>query len=249
MKKTMMVACAISVFGFLSADFFNVGGVSFGITGSVQAEDLDAPSCIMLPDGSRMGGVYSIKGTISDNSLNVMGLKLDSSTFSDVQRVFGPGSQSPQPENAPARDRLCYKVNGDKDVYVGFEAGLSDYPDHGLSSFELSYGNFLQENPYYNLSSISKSAIATGSGLQLGITKSDLIQLIGKPSKAERDWLVYIFEDYQAYSQPDQDSVPPFAHEANCHRSGQYNYSWVFAHFSSEKMDYLCISVGSETDW
>jgi hypothetical protein len=247
MKNTFLISCAIPVIGFMSESAFQTQRISLGLDCNVQAEGVNAPSIISLPDGSEMREVYPIKGTIPKNTLIVMGLKLDSSSFIDVHRIFGPGSQSPRTDDPRESDKLCYKINGDKDIFIVFEAGLPENPAPNLTAFTISYGNFLHCNSFCNKSSTLNTPVSTRNGLHLGMTKSELTQLVGKPSKAEREWVVYFFEENQGNPQSKQDILSLSSDDTKY--TVQYNYSWVYAHFNSEKMDYLGISTGGELDW
>lgn len=200
-----------------------------------------------LPDGTFIDGVEVSTTTIPRGTLTVLGLTLAESSFVDVRRVLGAADILPMPHDPHQPDVVCYSIDSAKKVYVYLSGGWPENPTEKLTSFSLSSGATRYDKNACASSSKVTRKVNTANGLRLGVTQTQLTAILGKPGKATPDWIVYSFQNYRVYSKEERAREPraPDGSESK----GEYIYNYVFAHFTSGKLDLLEVSAGGEPDW
>ncbi len=161
----------------------------------------------------------------------IAGLTVNKSLLTDAEAMFGPSTPASTSHPTEALGE-CYKSAqwpGDPTVVTFGTSVMTDFKE--LTGFELE-SDSSPEAARCVTSSAVRSDLATGNGLRLGLSQTDMQKILGPGSpgaKGIRRWH-YLGE------------IPNDAAEAK--RSGQpyyFKYSGVTARFRDSKAD--CISV------
>jgi hypothetical protein len=137
----------------------------------------------LLAPLSQIRGQKPRASALSRSHLELMGFTLEKSTLADVDRKLGPSSPGSCSREADASKMICYVSDGADKTRVTFESG----PSGGwsvLDGFKVVSGKV---SPKCNLKCKITRALGstahTSGGLKLGLTKSELLSLLGKPTK------------------------------------------------------------------
>jgi hypothetical protein len=228
------------IFSLFVLSFLFMSDMAFSIAPEAQER-------YELHDWTIMNGVKSHTGSLPDESLTILGLMLDKSTFEDVRKYLGPASNLPRTNDPHEADIICYVAENSSPIHLAFTAGWPENPTVTLTSFTLFYDKLLPLTGPCTPSMKLPPNVKTGNGLSLGLTQSQLASILGTPSKVTRTWLVYSFEKYREYSKVERAKKPraPGGGEYK----GEYKYQTLAAHFTKDKLDLLRVSVGGEPDW
>lgn len=120
---------------------------------------------------------------ISPSHLTPMGFTLEKSTLDDVESKLGPAVPGACSKQADASKMICYIPAGAQRTKVIFESG----PSGGwsvLDGFEVVSGEVNSTCTFKcKTTNALASNVQTDGGLRLGLTKSELLLLLGKPTK------------------------------------------------------------------
>lgn len=129
--------------------------------------------------------------------LEILSFKLGSSTLTDVQAKFGKSAtrKCSREEEVPAE--LCYASAGKNHTRVVFEAGFSGGWEK-LDGYRVIAGS-LQRPCYRQCPRASQvtSDLRTKGGLKLGLTREQLIVLLGAPKETRGNELSFQWQSRQ----------------------------------------------------
>lgn len=172
---------------------------------------------------------------INDDHITILGFIVGKHSLLDVQNELGEVDALPRKEHAP--EQICYvSVRPSERTIIIFESG----PLGGwkyLTAFSLvSEKSDFKYVQLCKKTSLVSPDIATKSGLKLGMSKEDLMAIMGKPSKIIDDNYFYLY-DFQSKMTPE---------EIKLIGSTSYPYfdvsSAVFAKFDKSKLIEITIS-------
>lgn len=116
-------------------------------------------------------------------TFEVLGIRLGSSGIEDVERILGP---APEREAKDPEDSVrCYVSTGPDRTVVEFENWIND-----LIEFRIFQGSAEMVSRCTATNRIPDS-LSTGNGLKLGMNRSQVIVLLGRPSKIRGDYFEY----------------------------------------------------------
>jgi hypothetical protein len=165
--------------------------------------------------------------------------------FSEIRSMFGEATEVERGDAASGRNQICY-TSPSGSVHLIFEFGELD-----------SVLYLFDDGPGWNGSELcapSKSVsskLSTASGLRLGETPQQVKDILGEPSLAAPEKLVYYFE-YRKKSTPKEllelRKNYPDMNDEEFAKNFEFADGEVYieARFASEKLNYLAISK-SET--
>jgi hypothetical protein len=114
--------------------------------------------------------------------LSLLGFKLEKSTLADVEDKLGPSTEGSCSKEVEASKVVCYVSKDPSKVRVFFESG----PSGGWSRLD-GFKVVSESVPSCDLKCDSTNAfgadIRTNNGLRLGLTKVELVALLGPPAK------------------------------------------------------------------
>lgn len=115
--------------------------------------------------------------------LSLLGFTLEKNTLADVQNKLGPSTPGGCSQEVEASKMICYVSEGPIRVKVFFESGSSG----GWSRLD-GFKVVSEGVPTCHLQCKSTTAfsgdVQTSGGLKLGLTKTEVVALLGAPSKA-----------------------------------------------------------------
>lgn len=127
---------------------------------------------------------------LASQNFEVMGVHLDySPSFKSVESKFGLVAIVERGDGATGRDQICYSSARSPDTHLIFEKGELNLVFYLIAGGKRWIGdNFCAKSPAVT------SGVSTTSGLHLGMTRTDLEQLLGKPDLSANDKLIYFRE-------------------------------------------------------
>jgi hypothetical protein len=112
-----------------------------------------------------------------------MGFTLEKSTLDDVERKLGAAVPGACSKEADASKMICYVPEHARSTKVIFESG----PSGGwsfLDGFKVVFGEISSTCSFKcKITNALASNVQTNGGLRLGLTKSHLLSMLGKPTK------------------------------------------------------------------
>jgi hypothetical protein len=123
--------------------------------------------------------------------LNLMGFTLEKNTLADVESKLGPSTRGSCSQEVEASKMICYVSAGTSKTRIFFESGSSGGWAR-LDGFRVESENV---TPNCRLQCKSTTAfggdIQTSGGMKLGLTKAELIALLGPPRKVSGNRLTF----------------------------------------------------------
>jgi hypothetical protein len=120
---------------------------------------------------------------LDSKNFEVLGIRLGGSEIGDVERILGP---------APVRQAIhieeasrCYASRANDWTILEFDNWLTN-----VVEFRIYQGSPQSINQCAKSSLVSNS-LSTASGLKLGMSRREVVALLGPPSKMEGDDLIY----------------------------------------------------------
>lgn len=116
-------------------------------------------------------------------NIELLGLTLGKNTLADVQAKFGASPTRRCSREEEAADELCYESAGKDRTKVVFEAGFSGGWTQ-LDGFKVIAGD-LEPRCYRQCPKAGQisAEVRTAAGLRLGMTREELIALLGTPTQ------------------------------------------------------------------
>lgn len=178
------------------------------------------------------------------SNFQIDGVTLGTEPEKTASKQFGKATQVVRGDGAYVRTQTCYVSTSPRPVHLIFE---EDGEGFG-SSFYL-----FDEGPNWNGSDrCAKSShisinLRTASGLRLGATPSEVQAILGKPSTASSDRLVYVFEVRRKTTATALEQVRranPNLSDAELRDSFGFNYlhAYIEARFLNSRLTYLAVT-------
>jgi len=163
-------------------------------------------SVLLLILGASFASAQSQPAPNIAGNLEILGFTLGSSTLADVQAKFGKSATRTcsREEEAPAE--LCYVSAGKDKTRVVFEAGFSGGWKE-MDGFKVIAGSLQQ--PCYRQCPRSPqvtSDVQTEGELKLGLTREQLIALLGRPKQARGNKLSFEWQSRQAMTKEEKEA-------------------------------------------
>jgi hypothetical protein len=181
------------------------------------------------------------------SSLAVANIKLALGVVREAQAKLGSAKVVSRGDAASSRMQVCY-VTSDSDAHLVFEEQGEGF---GASLYLFKDGRNWNGSELCSRLSSNSQQIHTASGLRLGLTRTDVEGVLGKPSTGSPDRLTYVLEvkkrtpaaQLEKLRQQNSDLS-----DKDFHESFDFYYEdWlVVARFSASKLVYLAVTQ-SET--
>jgi hypothetical protein len=141
-----------------------------------------------------------------DGNLKVLGFTLGKSTLADVRARFGKSVTRKCTSEEEASEEVCYVSAGNDQTKVVFEAGFSGGWKQ-LDGFRVIAGGV--EHPCYRQCPRAPqvtSTVRTEAGLKLGVTREQLLALLGAPKEVRGSELSFQWRSRQAMTKEQQEA-------------------------------------------
>jgi hypothetical protein len=177
------------------------------------------------------------------SNFQIGGVTLGDDVGEMLAQQFGKATDVVRGDAAYARAQTCYVSNGSPQVHLIFE---EDGEGFGSSFYLFENGpNWAGSDVCLKSNRISAN-LQTASGLRLGASPSQVQSVLGKPSTAMRDRLVYVFEVRRkttpsAFEQTRR--VYPNLSDTELHDSFDFYYfhAYIEARFLNSRLTYLAV--------
>jgi hypothetical protein len=139
-------------------------------------------------------------------NLNVLGLTLGRSTLADVQAKFGKSVTRKRSREEEAAEELCYVSAGHDQTKVVFEAGFSGGWKE-LDGFKVLAGGvgLLCYRQCPTASQVTRE-VQTEAGLKLGMTREQLVALLGTPTQVRGNQVSFEWRSRQAMTKEQKEA-------------------------------------------
>ena len=185
----------------------------------------------------------SQKRELPDSNFQILGLKLNDEIFGKASAKLGKATIVQRGDASTGRSQICYSSPGKRGkIYVIFEKGeVND------AFYLFSGGPDWQGSDLCIDSNLITSSLSTASGLRLGQTAAQVRGILGKPSKAADDKVVYSLGVEKKTSAADFENLKrwhPELSDDELHKDyGFYTLGvYIEARFVTGKLVYLGIS-------
>jgi hypothetical protein len=153
---------------------------------------------VLLTIGAGLASAQSHPATKVPGHLKMMGFTLGKSTVADVQASLGKSVPRKCSREEEASKEVCYVSTGKDQTKVVFEAGFSGGWKE-LDGYKVIAGTS-ERRCYRQCPRASQvtSDVQTEGGLKLGLTREQLIALLGAPKQARGNKLRFQWQSRQA---------------------------------------------------
>lgn len=141
-----------------------------------------------------------------DGHLKLLGFTLGKSTLADVQAQFGKSVTRKRSSEEEASEEVCYVSVGNDQTKVVFEAGFSGGWKQ-LDGFKVIAGEV--EHPRYRQCTRASQvtiAVRTDAGLKLGMTRQQLLALLGAPKEVRGSHHTFEWDSRQAMTKEQEEA-------------------------------------------
>lgn len=189
-----------------------------------EADDASADGVFNLPDGNQLSGVVTLRGKLAKGTAAVFSATLGA-----------PGAAA------------CFKSESTPAVWLAFETGTQENPCSLLTAFTLSSDTSRAGDSACSRSPLLSVKTATQNGLALGMSQASLLKKLGgKPSKKTPEYVVYFYENFRAYTAAEKARIKAETEQEP--PRGEWSYQNLIARFKDKKMEYLRVSLTTETE-
>jgi hypothetical protein len=122
-------------------------------------------------------------GKLGPKNFEVLGITLGTSEFTDLQRILGPGTSRETPEHEGFV--TCYCSPGDDRTVLEFDSWIGTMVEFRF------FGGSPQEVTRCTKSRLVSKSLATASGVRLGMSRSEVMTLLGAPTKMQEGHFIY----------------------------------------------------------
>jgi hypothetical protein len=200
-----------------------------------------------LDDKAQGDGVKSQVREVAGSNFKILGIDIRKGALEQAAKELGDAAAMSRGDAATGRTQKCYMSSDAKDkTYFIVE---EDEASNALYMFsEAAPWTGMQ---YCSHSSKISRKMAAASGLKLGLTSQEVIQILGKPCAQKQDELQYLLE-FNKKTSPDElarlrKEEPNLSDEEFMLNFGSYDITvFIRVKFVHSKMEYLAISE-SET--
>lgn len=161
---------------------------------------------VLLTLGASLASAQSQPIPNLPGHLKMMGFTLGKSTLADVQATLGKSVAKKCSREEEASKEVCYVATGKDKTKVVFEAGFSGSWKE-LDGYKVIAGSL--ERPCYRQcprASQVTSDVQTKGGLKLGLTREQLITLLGPPKQTRGNKLSFQWQSRQAMTKEQQEA-------------------------------------------
>jgi hypothetical protein len=138
----------------------------------------------LATEGFAGGAAHPARGSsISPKNFEILGIELPDSTVSDVERILGP-APSKQADNVEEAS-ACYTSPGSDRTVLEFRYWFESVVGFRLFTGTLQYRNHCAK------SKLISADLTTSSGIKVGLSKDEVIKLLGPPSKRQQNSFTY----------------------------------------------------------
>jgi hypothetical protein len=205
------------------------------------SDDSDWWSINRGPDSD--GDAPTRKGELEAGTLQILGISPDENMFDRAAAKLGKAAVIARGDASTGRQQVCYRSAGTPaNVYLVFEKG-----EVGFTFYLFTGGPTWEGADRCVESKAISNGLATASGLHLGMTPSQLVAILGQPTKRDKGQLVYSFLTRKKTSPDDLKEARernPDMDEKDFHAN--YDYydlgTGVEARFKNSKLIYLAVS-------
>ena len=202
----------------------------------------------LVRDDSRLEKLNPQAEEIAASNFEIAGVTLDYDHVLDkVLAKLGKTASVSRGDASTARDQLCYASSQGADAtYLIFERG-----EVGLSFYLFAGGRMWNGRRRCAVSPLIRHDLATPSGLRLGLNRSQVEAILGKPTSVDENSITYWHQTKEKTSARDLER----ARKADTHISDKefhedYDYFvrsvWIVVKFKEGKTTYIGASK-SET--
>jgi hypothetical protein len=178
-------------------------------------------------------------------SLQILGISLlDPKISEQIERKIGRTVEIDRGDAATGRHQFRYVSVRDPKTYLTFEFGEVD-----SALYLFSTGPDWNGSEYCKSSDLVNDQLSTASGLRIGLSRSEVEKVLGKPTLSKGERITYV-RTISVKSTPEElKRARTYAPDMNG-KEFQQNYGhWDFstyieARFKSDKLYYLAISQG-----
>jgi hypothetical protein len=200
-----------------------------------------------LSDGTILEGVERFDGSLPKAAFTILGMTLGEHKFADVQKYFGTSAEVMKARDPHEADTICYASAVDQKVRLVFSSGGPEDQTDKLTSFTLTSDGALLKKGHCIKSFKLTKQVGTQNELRLGLSQSEVVSILGTPSKITSNWAIYAYQKYYELS-PEERASKPRAPGGGEYK-GVYTYHDLQIHFINGKSDQLAVMVGGEVDW
>jgi hypothetical protein len=183
------------------------------------------------------------EGDLQDSNFQILGFKLNDETFGKAKAKLGKATVVARGDASAGRSQICYSSPGRKSkTYLIFEKGeVND------AFYLFNVGPDWKGSEKCSESNLVTANLSTGSGLHLGQTTAQVRAVLGKPSFASDDKIVYFFSVEKKTPADDFETIKkqnPRVTQDELHRNyDSYTLGvYIQARFLSDKLVYLGVS-------
>ena len=176
----------------------------------------------------------------------ILGVELEEPQLGVALVKIGKATVVGRGDASTGRDQACYVSEGSEPVYLIFENGELD------SSFYL----FKDDHPWHGRELCATSGrvskdTATDSGLKLGLARSQVEAILGRPTASFKHWLIYSYSlerkrpigEFKKYLE----GIPKEREKELEAQIPTWHFDlFIAVRFSSSTVDYLTVSEASE---
>lgn len=187
-----------------------------------------------------------VKKKFDVNNFKVLGLSLDSSRFDEIASKLGKAKVVERGGASFSRNQICYMSSGNSEpVHLIFEGA-----EGGIFTFYLFRGGADWNGSSFCVKSDQLSKpVVTGTGLRLGLSRSEVEAILGKPDSAEGDRIAYSREFECEMTQEEFEKsdracgAPPSKNEARGKLVSFDVTLQIEARFKNGEMNYFFVST------
>ena len=183
------------------------------------------------------------EGDLQDSNFQILGFKLNDETFGKAKARLGKATVVKRGDASAGRSQICYSSPGEKSkTYLIFEKGeVND------AFYLFNVGPDWKGSEQCSESNLVTVNLSTDSGLHLGQTSAQVRAVLGKPSLASDEKIVYFFSVEKKTPAADFETLKkqnPQMTQDELHRNYDFYTLGVYiqARFLSDKLVYLGVS-------
>lgn len=180
---------------------------------------------------------------LASTNFQILGVTLGETMFSRAATKLGKAAKVMRGDASTGRRQVCYSSpDAQEKVHLIFEQG-----EVGYTSYLFAGGPAWEGADRCVTSNVISQSLSTVSGLHLGMTPTQVIAILGKPSRRREKELLYSFLVTKKTSPKDlkqaRDRNPQMSEEDFQANYGSYDLSTaVLAKFKDSKLAYLAVS-------
>jgi hypothetical protein len=180
---------------------------------------------------------------LAASTMSIAGIKLGLGVIAEAQAKFGHAALVSRGDAATGRAQACY-LTADSGTYLIFEEEGEGF---GTSFYLFQGGPGWNGSELCRTTSLNRQEIKTADGLRLGLDENEVEAILGKPSTASQEKLMYVFEAKKATAGGELEKLrrqhPDLSDKDFRDSFGSYYvHSLVVAKFDKSKLTYLAVT-------